>query len=761
MSGSSHSVRRLPVHLPDEKIVIFRDGNVEDAVDRAAHKPSPLEAYFKLNEVDPAARQFLYADIGMKYKWDKAKRAWKPQSYRPSHTQLTRIMGVPARYSELFHLRLLLLHVRGATSYEDLRTVEVNGEPVRCPTFREACFRLGLSEDERVWSDTLEEALGANMPRVVRELFAYMLMYCDLKDPMALWDTFGDRMAEDFRRRKFSKEEANNAALSHVERILTANVHNSLSDLGFSSDYTDGLHKVVGAELAEDREALKTEAQRRAQDFNQDQRRYYRQLIKEILEYKRWKENNKDKSPAEMPKAKCRLFYLDGPGGTGKSFLLNTVSIACRADDRVVLMAAWTGVAANLLQHGRTCHYTFRLPLNIDETTTCRLDPDQRDHLTQAEVIIIDEVSMMNRQAFDAIDRLLRDVADQPQVPFGGKIVIFSGDFRQTLPIVQGNDKSKILENCVTASDSWKFVKHMPLTINMRANSDLDFSNFILSIGEGTAALKENAPYKGRVEIPDELVCKGDLIDEIFEPGLSTEEMCKRVILTPTNERCAAINETILGRVPGDAVTFTSIDKAESKDSADDVSDQYTPEFMSKLDPSGLPPHKLNLKVGCVVMLLRNMDNAGGLSNGTRLIVRNIRHNYIDCDTISEVPKRVFIPRILLRSSDTRLSFTLARRQFPVKLAYSMTVNKAQGQTLPKVGIFLQKPVFSHGQLYVALSRVTDKSNLHIKVCPQGRSQTVQGSLRDGRTFTENVVYPEVIRTKITEYRDGRIQLRR
>lgn len=103
----------------------------------------------------------------------------------------------------------------------------------------------------------------------------------------------------------------------------------------------------------------------------------------------------------------------------------------------------------------------------------------------------------------------------------------------------------------------------------------------------------------------------------------------------------------------------------------------------------------------------------------------------------------VIIPRIDIAPTDTNLPFTLRRRQFPITLAYSMTITKSQGQTFDHVGIDLQTPVFSHGQLYVALSRATNSANLKIKI---SQSDEQGQLLKDDREFTRNVVFKEVFR---------------
>ncbi|GBL89733.1 hypothetical protein AVEN_66457-1 [Araneus ventricosus] len=119
--------------------------------------------------------------------------------------------------------------------------------------------------------------------------------------------------------------------------------------------------------------------------------------------------------------------------------------------------------------------------------------------------------------------------------------------------------------------------------------------------------------------------------------------------------------------------------------------------------PTRMPPHKLNLKPGCIIMLLRNLAPTKGLCNGTRLIVTKLQRNIIEAKRIGSANgETYFIPRIPLIPSDSNMPFKFKRKQFPVR----MTINKAQGQTFEKICLMLNNPVFSHGQLYVGFSRV-------------------------------------------------------
>ncbi len=130
----------------------------------------------------------------------------------------------------------------------------------------------------------------------------------------------------------------------------------------------------------------------------------------------------------------------------------------------------------------------------------------------------------------------------------------------------------------------------------------------------------------------------------------------------------------------------------------DDVTN-YSTEFFNSLTPSGIPPRKLKLKIGAIIMLLRNLDVNHGLCNGIQLIVRHLKNHTIDCKVATESNKgnQVLIARITLTSSDPCLPFKLRRHQFPIRLSFAMTIHKSQGQTYDRLGLLVPQPVFSHG----------------------------------------------------------------
>jgi ATP-dependent exoDNAse (exonuclease V) alpha subunit len=129
------------------------------------------------------------------------------------------------------------------------------------------------------------------------------------------------------------------------------------------------------------------------------------------------------------------------------------------------------------------------------------------------------------------------------------------------------------------------------------------------------------------------------------------------------------------------------------------VANTYPFDFLNTLEVNGTPSHKLLFKIGTLVMLLRNLNPSAGLCNGTRVIIRHFTMRVVETEIITGIGTGnvAFILCIKFISDNNDLSFTFARKQFPLRLAYAMTINKSQGQTLFHVGLHLADDVFSHG----------------------------------------------------------------
>jgi ATP-dependent DNA helicase PIF1 len=232
------------------------------------------------------------------------------------------------------------------------------------------------------------------------------------------------------------------------------------------------------------------------------------------------------------------------------------------------------------------------------------------------------------------------------------------------------------------------------------------------------------------------------LIDYVF-PDLSnnacsTQYMRECGILCMMNDYVDEINVRMIDRFLGKATMFYSFDSVD-----DDERNNYPQDFLNSITPNGLPLHELRIKINCPLILLRNLDRHGGLCNETHLVVRAVNKHILDAEIVNgaHARDRVFIPRIPLSlSEDLSLPFKFKRKQFSVRLSFAMTINKAQDQTLPIVGIYLLKLVFSHGQLYVALSRSVSLGSTWV-LCKPSKEVDPKGN------STRNLVYIDVLGT--------------
>ncbi|CAF2140003.1 BnaA02g16960D [Brassica napus] len=238
--------------------------------------------------------------------------------------------------------------------------------------------------------------------------------------------------------------------------------------------------------------------------------------------------------------------------------------------------------------------------------------------------------------------------------------------------------------------------------------------------------------------LSEDILYKKPIIESTQEnyPHKQILEATYGAILTPRNETVDEINEYMISEADSVSKEYLSSDSFGIIDTDFENNETLYPvEYLNSLSIPGLPAHKLTLKVDASFMLLRNLNQKKGLCNGTRLIVTYLGERVIRGEIVtgSHIGHKVDLPRITLSESVTKHLFTLERRQFPIRLCYAMTINKSQGQSLKGVVLYFPQPVFTHGQLYVGLSRVTTKSGLKII---QGNDQKI------GRV--KNIVYKEI-----------------
>uniref|UniRef100_A0A8I6Y0K2 ATP-dependent DNA helicase n=1 Tax=Hordeum vulgare subsp. vulgare TaxID=112509 RepID=A0A8I6Y0K2_HORVV len=697
---------------------------------------SMLTEYFKANQDHPWARHILYKDFPGSFTWQRTKY-WKP---RVERYQIGRIVSANPAEGERYHLRVILNHVAGKTSFEYMLTVD----GILCGSFREAAERLGLIEADNTLDDCLTEVEQWAMPCSLRRLFATILVHCEPGDVRGLWDRHFEPMCDDYRRAHKCANDVEQMVLLDIRGILQSMgkyiVDFALPCIDDEFDPTSGEAREVIEESIVKFDVNDTKL---ASSLNLEQRVTYDEIL------------------AVVDRSDGGVFFVDGPGGTGKTFLYRALLAKVRSNGNIAIATATSGVAASIMPGGRTTHSRFKIPLSCDDGASCSFAKQSGTAklLRMASLILWDEATMTKRQAVEALDNSLRDIMGRLDRPFGGKTVVFGCDFRQVLPVVRRGSRGQIIDATLRSSHLWKGMRLLRLVTNMRAHNDTWFADYLLRVGNGT----EEADEHGNIQLPEDICVPSTgemndlekLIDHVF-PGLDENMsdpsyMTCRAILSTTNDNVDKINLRMIDRFKGEEVIYHSFDSAE-----DDRYGYYAPEFLNGLTPNGLPPHALKLKLNCPVILLRNIDPANGLCNGTRLVVRGFERNAIDAEIMigQHAGRRVFLPRIPLCPSDNDMfPFKFKRKQFPLRLSFAMTINKAQGQTIPIVGVYLPNPVFSHGQLYVALSRATAKRNIKIlieKEKDKGKKQTNKSNKRKRPTLClvrmmKNIVYKEVL----------------
>jgi len=728
------TVFHLAVHLENGQRVYFTSNNLAEKL--STPPQTTLLAFFELCKTDDFAKTLLYSEVPSYFVWKNNKFTRRKRGkdvdgwpgVKKEHA-LGRVYTIHPNNTECYHLRLLLHEVRGPTSFSELKTV--NG--VLHLTFQSTCKALGLLEDDKHWDTTLKEAALCDSPFKLRELFTVMSVFCQLSDPLSLWEKYKDSFSENItwqveRELQGSAQQVMdkvyNRCLVLIEDAVLTLGGQGLPQYDLPQPTRSG--GVLGnrdylRETSYDTNALAQVVSNNEGSLTEEQLAVYRQVL------------------SSVESGAGQVFFLDAPGGTGKTFLINMLLAKVRSDRGIALAVASSGIAATLLEGGKTAHAAFKLPLNLihAETPLCNISKQSNmaQVLRDCKLIVWDESTMAHKGGFEALSITLKDIRGNDNGVMGGVTVLLAGDFRQTLPVVPRGTRADEVKACVKASYLWPLIWKLSLRKNMRVHLRGDvsagqFSELLLKIGDG-----EYPESEGKVTIPAGLgsvvTTLADLTARIYPDIADIKEksmdwLCERAILTPKNDKAAVINETLLNSFEGAEMEYRSVDSVVQTHDAV----HYPVEFLNTLNPPGFPAHKLLLKVGAPVMLLRNL-NPPKLCNGTRLRVKALHRNVIEATVFTGCARgeSVFIPRIPLIPSE--YPFEFKRLQFPLKVCFAMTINKSQGQSLKVAGIDLREDCFSHGQFYVACSRVSSPSSLVI-LAPEGR--------------TTNVVYKEVLK---------------
>ncbi|XP_076918409.1 uncharacterized protein LOC143578824 [Bidens hawaiensis] len=680
------SVMRLAFHLPGEQHVVYgANEDIEDILNKTTNASSMFTGWFECNKNHDLAKTLTYAEFPTKYVWKKKLRKWEP---RLRGFAIGRVHAVSSAFDEAYYLRILLNKVKGPEYFEYIQTVD----GVMFESFRDACYKRGLLDDDKEYIEAIEEASHSSTGYYLRNLFATILITYSLSRPHFVWESTWQLLVDGL---ILNEQQLKNLALLEIENLLISNNSSfrryqqmPFPDMETISRATNPL---MVEELSYDTETMNYEFNNLFDSLTDEQQGVYNEIMSALID------------------KKGGVYFVYGYSGTGKTYLWKTLSASIRSKGEVVLNVASSDIASLLLEGGRTAHSRFLIPINLTEDSICPVkgNTDVYELLKKTSLIIWDEAPMIHKHAFEALDRTLNDVmhddsGNSSEAVFGGKVVVFGGDFRQILPVVT-ND-------------------------------------------QGNAG----GPNDGQsvIDIPDDLLIlnsvdpMGDLITFVYPNILDRfNELTyfqDRALLAPLNEVVQEINECMIAIFPGEEVEYLSSDSlAECEDVSEDFDPHlYSPDLLNGLKMSGMPNHRLVLKVGVPIMLLRNINHKKGLCNGTRLQV-SLGRRVIDAKVVSgtNIGYRTLISQVTLTPTDKKLHFRLKRRQFPISLCFAITINKSQDQSLSRVGLYLKDPVFSHGQLYVALSRVKRRDGIKLVILDKESKLTNK---------TTNVVYKEI-----------------
>ena len=451
---------------------------------------------------------------------------------------------------------------------------------------------------------------------------------------------------------------------------------------------------------------------------------------------------------------------------------------------KITKAAAASGVAATSYREASTLHSFAGIPVPFPEdddvTSNITYDDPRCVMIRKLHFFVLDEAFSLHAKIVDMFERLCRfargERGNPDPRPFGGLVVVLAGDPRQTLPVVRNANTAIQCESVIPNCKFWQkgSVDQLSLTENKRiiktdGLTDEDkkenerrvvFAQWLLKLGDGQVPriapndrVEDNTPLDS-VEIPPKYLIDHTTLDPVQDminftyEGIQDHFMHedffrKRCILTPCNVDADDINMRVLTMLPGQPMEYRAVDELGPNED----SNLWSPEVLHAIDLPGLPQAVLCLKPHANIMLMRNLSVADGLVNGTRMMVLpHVNSKFIlYCVVLtgSAAGQKVFIPRIFIEPTTANLPFVFKRRQFPVKLCFAMTINKSQSQGFDFVSVYLPRPVFSHGQLYVAASRMTNDHGLRVLIIPT-QSQGKMSKMSPLSNWTRNVVLRDI-----------------
>lgn len=439
------------------------------------------------------------------------------------------------------------------------------------------------------------------------------------------------------------------------------------------------------------------------------------------------------------------LMFLQGRAGTGKTYTANVIINTLRGNGFKVLVTGTTGIAVSQYKQGMTCHSLLKLQIdqftqNKDLVCNIGYGTQRAKEILEADLIIIDEISMLTINTADQINYTLRmlvffqlseiyqnNTIDFDSIPpFGGKMILFVGDLLQLPPVIK-NSNASVASKLITCCHFWKNVKLFGLKDAIRCSNQI-WNDFLVNIGNGKTS-QYNSWYDLQKDCNITVTRDFDVAKDFFIKNidLSGKFPLDRQWISTTNAMVDMINGyfhelRLKFDKRNDLGPFFSSTEilpifAESEISKE-IKMSEALDFVNKINIKDIPPSRIDLLIGEPMCLMRNINTADGMVKNQRCYVVNRTPNSVIIEFEDKSTKT--LPRINFEGETNGIKFI--RHQVPLRPLYSGTIHKSQGMTLDRVVVDLRSDFWEHGQLYVVLSRVRDPSKICI-LLPQNETE--------------------------------------
>ena len=733
----------LPVHLQNEDWIQFEEGKEDEAV---SSRVSQLQRYFHRPR-EPEFLSLRYYEYFERFMVSatcpKSLRPWSdaisvvPSPAEPTHAVwlddapeglkhfvYRRQKGVPPvcrlemkypRQKEVFFLRHLLLQFP-QTSWASCK--EYNGKKYK--THEETMLATGHFAKNDEAHAVLDELVALRYTGH-QFRFAFVILLEQEPSPVTLFAKYEKTLLKDFLNRGRSRDRARDEVLRalHEAWLRNGNAEDTWK-LELPQVAAQAATQSAGLAAASV-QTVRTMLQQDADQWN---------VATTLLTL--WKSG--------LP----HFAFVEGRAGTGKSFVANYLHGAVTEGGNEILNVASTGIAALGMPLGATAHSVFGIPIDAEADLTSNISfrSQAAARIARAPVIQWDEFPSAKRGAWECVLKLLDALKHHLPEIYVPKLFVGYGDFRQIPPVVPRTSRQGIVEATVSASPSWHNFQCFRLTKVWRQALDKGFAQWLDKVGDGSLPTHTlPSGEKGYVSLTSmQMVANEDaMIDHCFPLLCETLECAQSKIMAVRNSMVDAYNNKILQRLVT-TYRWPSFHKCSADtidmDGENLIESAVTAEFLNMQNHPGVPPHSLHLVEGALYELVRNFSPKDRLMNHTPVVLKKVHAHHILVQTMTG--QSFPIPRIVFRFPIANGTTTMSRRQYPLRPAYATSVHGVQGSTLILGGLDLRHMPFTHGQLYVALSRLPSRGSIRILADPSYVEHATT-------PVAKNIVWPELL----------------